>query len=336
MMMAGRVLLVCALCVLWCGAGGGYALDFGDDDPRNEYYYGAYGVYCSQSALNATFCADKIRAAKSKRHAFALQAGDSQISEVSELSSAGGSSGGVLDPSLRESGSSRPGGTGGTEELNQTGESEAPPPPPPPPQQQHQQQQPSLSPPLSPPRDLEEMPKPDEYAGSESSGTTKLQSAEDSQPQTRMPAGERPATVTISSGGAGGGEAERPEENGSGQSVGTAGQQELNQTGENETAPPTTARVTGAQTNATLPDNITEENDSDRPEGEDEGTEASQPPHGNETETPTTATVTADQTNATVQLGDSDGSTASFHTTSPFLLLFILVCAAAAAVVVAA
>ncbi|EAN94331.1 Mucin-associated surface protein (MASP) [Trypanosoma cruzi] len=27
MMMAGRVLLVCALCVLWCGAGGGYAED---------------------------------------------------------------------------------------------------------------------------------------------------------------------------------------------------------------------------------------------------------------------------------------------------------------------
>ncbi|RNC36412.1 putative mucin-associated surface protein (MASP), partial [Trypanosoma cruzi] len=25
MMMTGRVLLVCALCVLWCGAGGGYA-----------------------------------------------------------------------------------------------------------------------------------------------------------------------------------------------------------------------------------------------------------------------------------------------------------------------
>ncbi|PBJ79592.1 mucin-associated surface protein [Trypanosoma cruzi cruzi] len=28
MMMTGRVLLVCALCVLWCGAGGGYAEDF--------------------------------------------------------------------------------------------------------------------------------------------------------------------------------------------------------------------------------------------------------------------------------------------------------------------
>ncbi|EKF28778.1 trans-sialidase, putative, partial [Trypanosoma cruzi marinkellei] len=137
MMMTGRVLLVCALCVLWCGAGGGDAFNFGDDDPRNEYYYGAYGVYCNQSALNATFCADKIKAAKSKRHAFALQAGDSQTSEVSEHSSAGGSSGGVLDPSLTESGSSRPGGTGGTEELNQTREDEtAPPPPPPPPPQQ--------------------------------------------------------------------------------------------------------------------------------------------------------------------------------------------------------
>ncbi|EKF29277.1 hypothetical protein MOQ_006948, partial [Trypanosoma cruzi marinkellei] len=45
MMMAGRVLLVCALCVLWCGAGCGCAWDFGTKE-LNEYYYGPNGTFC--------------------------------------------------------------------------------------------------------------------------------------------------------------------------------------------------------------------------------------------------------------------------------------------------
>ncbi|PWU88667.1 Mucin-associated surface protein (MASP) [Trypanosoma cruzi] len=47
MMMTGRVLLVCALCVLWCGAGGGYAEDddvvFGHPGTRGERGGGAVG-----------------------------------------------------------------------------------------------------------------------------------------------------------------------------------------------------------------------------------------------------------------------------------------------------
>ncbi|PWU86118.1 Mucin-associated surface protein (MASP) [Trypanosoma cruzi] len=47
MIMAGRVLLVCALCVLWCGAGGGYAEDVdvvsGDPGTRGERGGGTVG-----------------------------------------------------------------------------------------------------------------------------------------------------------------------------------------------------------------------------------------------------------------------------------------------------
>ncbi|EKF28885.1 mucin-associated surface protein (MASP), putative, partial [Trypanosoma cruzi marinkellei] len=46
MIMAGRVLLVCALCVLWCGAGGGDAWALSDD--LHKQYYGANSTYCTK------------------------------------------------------------------------------------------------------------------------------------------------------------------------------------------------------------------------------------------------------------------------------------------------
>ncbi|RNC60787.1 mucin-associated surface protein (MASP), partial [Trypanosoma cruzi] len=54
MMMTGRVLLVCALCVLWCGAGGGYAWFFNDE--VHAYYYGANGTYCKAFPEIFSFC----------------------------------------------------------------------------------------------------------------------------------------------------------------------------------------------------------------------------------------------------------------------------------------
>ncbi|EKF28833.1 mucin-associated surface protein (MASP), putative, partial [Trypanosoma cruzi marinkellei] len=56
MMMTGRVLLVCALCVLWCGAGGGDALFFRRDDEMNEYYYGVNSTYCKYFPGNFFKC----------------------------------------------------------------------------------------------------------------------------------------------------------------------------------------------------------------------------------------------------------------------------------------
>ncbi|EAN87265.1 Mucin-associated surface protein (MASP) [Trypanosoma cruzi] len=81
MMMAGRVLLVCALSVLWCGACGGYAWDF-NDESVNEYYYGANGTYCR---LNRSFpfCEEKRNA--SKRKEAALQKSTAQSGTGSGL-----------------------------------------------------------------------------------------------------------------------------------------------------------------------------------------------------------------------------------------------------------
>ncbi|EAN89850.1 Mucin-associated surface protein (MASP) [Trypanosoma cruzi] len=121
MMMTGRVLLVCALCVLWCGAGGGYAWDFGSDgESLNEYYYGAYGVYCNAS-LNATFCEEKRKAIKLKEAA--LQKNTARSGEGSGQPNAGGSSGRQAHGS-EESGSGQSEGTAGegTPELNKPGE----------------------------------------------------------------------------------------------------------------------------------------------------------------------------------------------------------------------
>ncbi|EAN98888.1 Mucin-associated surface protein (MASP) [Trypanosoma cruzi] len=61
-----------------------------------------------------------------------------------------------------------------------------------------------------------------------------------------------------------------------------------------------------------------------------EGAKRGENKHGNRKETSDTATIT--QTNETATNGDSDGSTAAFHTTSPLLLLLLVACAAAAVV----
>ncbi|KAF5220095.1 Mucin-associated surface protein (MASP) subgroup S091 [Trypanosoma cruzi] len=58
-------------------------------------------------------------------------------------------------------------------------------------------------------------------------------------------------------------------------------------------------------------------------------------PTANNTQPQTALTLSTVQTNDTATPGDSDGSTAVSHTTSPLLLLLVVACAAAAAVVAA-
>ncbi|KAF8277946.1 Mucin-associated surface protein (MASP), subgroup S008 [Trypanosoma cruzi] len=117
MMMTGRVLLVCALCVLWCGACGGYAWDFGNNDTLHEKHYGANGTYCR---LNSSFpfCEEKRNASKLKEAA--LKAKATQSGEGSGQSSAGGSFGGQGHGS-EGSDLRRPGGATGTQ-LQKPGE----------------------------------------------------------------------------------------------------------------------------------------------------------------------------------------------------------------------
>ncbi|ESS64101.1 mucin-associated surface protein (MASP) [Trypanosoma cruzi Dm28c] len=125
MMMTGRVLLVCALCVLWCGACGGYAWDL-MNDTLNEYYYGADGVFCKIFPKMYS-CELKINASKA-----ALKASTAQSGEVSGQPNAGVSPGGQ-DQTLKENGSDQSQGDAGTQ-LQKPGETppEAPTPATPP------------------------------------------------------------------------------------------------------------------------------------------------------------------------------------------------------------
>ncbi|EKF35131.1 mucin-associated surface protein (MASP), putative, partial [Trypanosoma cruzi marinkellei] len=261
MMMAGRVLLVCVLCVLWCGAGGGYAWNL-DANIRN-HYYGPNGVFC-KSFPNTSFCdettVDKppTPAAESSVAVGKAEPGGKGSGQASAGDSAGEQDQSPLEngsvKSEEEEGTHEPqppeGNETGTPELNTTreGETEALPPPQPPSS--------SLSaPPVS--SGSSALPKPAAEGDSESSDTTtEPQAADNSQLQTQLT---------------------------------THGN-------ETETEAPTPTEVPPAGG----PENSTEKTDSDRPEEESEGTQESQLPHGNETETPTTATVTADQTNATM------------------------------------
>ncbi|KAF5214118.1 Mucin-associated surface protein (MASP) subgroup S008 [Trypanosoma cruzi] len=326
MMMTGRVLLVCALCVLWCGAGGGYALFFNDE--VHAYYYGANGTYCK--AFPTIFCSKTTEVTSQQNAAGgSVTGGNAESGEQENAQSIAGLGGegsgeasdegsaGRLAHGSEGSGSGRlKEDEGKAEELNQPGG--APP-----------------SPPATPPAPTGpiNLPKSAEPGEPATSGvTTEVQSAQQPPPQSQLPAEEAPPTAAPIADGSSGGQEQTSEKNGSDQSEGATGTQ-LQKPGEGgtETSTPT---VTAAHS-ADGQGNSSEESHLDQSEGTaGEGTHASQPPGEGGTETPTPATVTAAQTSATRTPDDSDSSTAASHTTSP-LFLFLLACAAAAAVVAA-
>ncbi|ESS64083.1 mucin-associated surface protein (MASP) [Trypanosoma cruzi Dm28c] len=224
MMVTGRVLLVCALCVLWCGAGGGYAWDFGSNDTLNEYYYGANGVFCKIFPKMYS-CELKINASKA-----ALQKSTAQSGEVSGQSNAGGSPGGQ-DQTLKENGSDQSQGDAGTQ-LQKPGET--------PPEA-----------PTQPSTESEDLPRPAAANGSEAPGTTtELQSP----PHSQLPAGG--TTATPIGDGSSGRQGNSSEENGLGQPEGDAGTHASQPPNGNETETPTPATppatvTVAAQTSAT-------------------------------------------------------------------------------------
>ncbi|KAF8292154.1 Mucin-associated surface protein (MASP), subgroup S080 [Trypanosoma cruzi] len=90
----------------------------------------------------------------------------------------------------------------------------------------------------------------------------------------------------------------------------------------------------GAQKNEDRVDNGDQRSNSKEPQEGHEDGNTDDAPTASEAEPQTPETDTT-QTNATSKSGDSDGSTAVSHTTSPLLLLLVVACAAAAAVVAA-
>ncbi|EKF28192.1 mucin-associated surface protein (MASP), putative, partial [Trypanosoma cruzi marinkellei] len=334
MMMTGRVLLVCALCVLWCGASGGDALDFGEKKALGDCM--ALGVLDTNYSHMASGC-DKTALKRPLRLALpitALQAdaaaeGDDSLPGVT--SSSGGSSGSVGD-----SGGGGGGGSGKVtvpEAKGTKGTSRDPP--------DAERSLPPINDEQNTLETYEENSTPENQTKSiapeQPLGVVEArrqdQGGETRETQETEVSQGKAASLTSTSGSSGA-QSEVAAVNDNPQRSNPEGpRKDRTEAGNthdpstaSDTAPPPTTTVTAAQTNATLTDNSTDETDLDRREGEEEGTQESQLRKGNETEKPTTATVTAAQTNATRMLGDSDGSTAASHTTSPLLLL---ACAAA-------
>ncbi|EKF34755.1 mucin-associated surface protein (MASP), putative, partial [Trypanosoma cruzi marinkellei] len=286
MMMTGHVLLVCALCVLWCGAGGGYALFMNSSDTL--HYYGPNGTYCKNHPNVFSFCKSTTgnthseHPAEGTGPATQAQSGDSSSSSIKSHQ--------ALTPSVSSSGPNIPsenskGNPGHTVTPNSAGGGGQ------------------------------------STVGNQSTLVGNL----DSNHQTPN--------------GGTGPNASLPESN-DGQGIDSSSTSPpANQTEE----PKVTEEGEGAPAALTTNDEPTGNSESENEQRSSENGVSAQPPEateqgegedGNRTDKATDgATATK---NATGTPGDSDGSIAVSHTTSPLLLFLLLVCAAAAAVVVAA
>ncbi|EAN84332.1 Mucin-associated surface protein (MASP) [Trypanosoma cruzi] len=165
MMMTGRVLLVCALCVLWCGAGGGVC----DDKPQALLSGSGGGMVVGNGAGQSRGAGNSVTEEGVERE------GDDRTSDGGPARSEG--------QQLQETVPGKPAGVENTSNLNLlAGKGTTPPPPPP-----------------GKPNNL---PKPTDPDVSATLGTTTgLQSAQ--QLQSQSPAGEEPTATGDSSPGPG-------------------------------------------------------------------------------------------------------------------------------------
>ncbi|KAF8296575.1 Mucin-associated surface protein (MASP), putative, partial [Trypanosoma cruzi] len=173
MMMTGRVLLVCALCVLWCGAGGGGC----DDKPQASPSGSGGGTVVGNGAGQSGGADNPVKEESVEG------VGDDQTSVVDPAGSEG--------QQLQETVPGKPGGVENTNNLNPlagTGTTASPPP--------------AGPRPATPPEESNNLPKPTNPDVSATLGTTTgLQSAQ--QLQSQSPAGEEPTATGDSSPGPG-------------------------------------------------------------------------------------------------------------------------------------
>ncbi|KAF8277359.1 Mucin-associated surface protein (MASP), subgroup S079 [Trypanosoma cruzi] len=291
MMMTGRVLLVCALCVLWCGAGGGFANEeksgLGSDGeplpesqelgtPRKdtqELKVGSQDIKIKVSPESSLF----VEVADDE---------DSNLNEEEETTE--------YTEEEQEENNKAPNQT--HEGKKNKGASLPPPPsipsgslPTEPKNSQNPKKVTNEATPSGPKMDSEapSTPSRDATQGQQSHDT-------DTEDSAKNAAAGSPAETTTSSTSA----------SGSGDHI----------------------------------QNKADEDDAQSPEGHHDGIETGNTnfvPTLSETASQTQETATAARINVTTTPGDSDGSTAVSHTTSPLLLLLVVACAAAAAVVAA-
>ncbi|EAN97691.1 Mucin-associated surface protein (MASP) [Trypanosoma cruzi] len=294
MMMTGRVLLVCALCVLWCVAGGVYARDVDTNALGGCMASGVLGENgshmpdgCNKTAitvpLRSVLPITAIEASTGKGDALAPK-NNSNSSETSDAGGSGsGSTAGPAGPAAAGGGGSGT-STGGQGTGGIPSGSAGPPPPATP------------APPSGPPAALgagaPAAGSGDGEAGSP--GSNSSNTAGDSQTGVQTPAAAAAHNSTP---------AEGPTRTTSG--TGHKGQEEEEEEEE-------------------------EENEKQQQSGEAQVQQQQQHEHPAESGEESAKDKNALRTNATANTGDSDGSTAVSHATSPLLpLLLVVVCAAA-------
>ncbi|EAN86464.1 Mucin-associated surface protein (MASP) [Trypanosoma cruzi] len=316
MMMTGRVLLVCALCVLWCGAGGVYARDIDNKALGDCMTSGVLVTNCSHVPSGC----DKTAPKPPFRSALPITVLQADASEGKDLTSQGDNlnsseSSGTGAPGKA---SENPGGIPGTDDSSGGGSSGA----------------------------------GGKEARREAEGMNEASSGKQvtNEKEVLSPAGggsapdpngthNSPETNAVNSASE-----NEPESNSLERSSedGEAGQQdeEADAQGTQETevrqgtaaSPVSTSGSGGAQSEA---DADVDDPQRPNPEGpQNDGTEAGDThgPTAVSDAAPQAAKAITAQTNGTVTPGDSDGSTAVSHTTSPLLLLLVVACAAAAVV----
>ncbi|EAN82478.1 Mucin-associated surface protein (MASP) [Trypanosoma cruzi] len=330
MMMTGRVLLVCALCVLWCGAGG-VVNGVGGIDGLSEVP--SSGVPSSSSSNpNGNDLSKTLSNTPSIQNGESSEKGEPSGKKSPGPVSPSGQTGEVskLEEKLRASDTQEEAETsvagkdttkaertqsdmktdGSSNTLSTAAKSKVQSPPPPPPPVKPptaEEQQPNTAPkdPRTATEEKYEMPT----SATKTNPDTPKTSLKDGMADRH---GHDATTTVLVKNAATGNSAERKSP-----SISTNDSDDAQSTGD-------------------------ENNDDDpRPNHKETGdhkaanTKVGSTPSETATQTVKTETVTVAQKNDTATSGDSEGSPAASHTTSPLLLLLVVAAAAAAAVVAA-
>ncbi|EAN93999.1 Mucin-associated surface protein (MASP) [Trypanosoma cruzi] len=297
MMMTGRVLLVCALCVLWCGVCGG-GCDGGETAvPRS----GAGGPPPGSAELGTPLQdTQELNVESPDINGKVPSQSSPRIEKADDEDSDDEDREGKDKKDEKEKNKVQP-------EKDEGKKKEGPPPPPPPP-----------PPPAPPPPPGGPAPSSTAVEGGPTAEKENLQKVTKKDSE----APEAPS-----------GDATQGQH-----SHDTDTEDSTKNAATGSPAEPTTTLSTSASGSGDHVQNKADEDDAQSSEEQHDSVEtgnANDVPTLSEEAPQTAETITAARINVTTTPGDSDGSTAVSHTTSPLLLLLVVACAAAAAVMAA-
>ncbi|PBJ79541.1 mucin-associated surface protein [Trypanosoma cruzi cruzi] len=301
MMMTGRVLLVCALCVLWCGAGGRCAEEKAGHGVQRDVSASGTPPLGSKELVTPPQETQELNDGPTDVKLKVPRESSSSLEEDDDDNDDDD------DSDDNEEEEKIKGPTQAQEGKNNKGAPESLPAPPPPP-----------PPPLLPSSEGKGGPLPDQESSQKITEVVNENTQSGSKMESEAP--------------------EPPSEDATqGQhSHGTDTEDSTKNAAAGSPAEPTTSSTSKSGSGDHVQNNAGKD-DAQSPEGQHDGIETGNTnvvPTLSETASQTPETATAARINVTTTPGDSDSSTAVSHTTSPLLLLLVA-CAAAAAVVAA-